>query len=168
MLIPIASPPTKDRRVPLFFGSPKNSYFTPIFYAIHKRLEGWSSKTLSFEGQLLLVNHVLASMPIHTLLAIPVPKCTCKDREKLIRTFLWSGDPLKAATRWDGIVCLPKSEGGLRIHLVTEINGACLLKLGWQAATSATLRSNGLGATSKKVLFGTAATQWQGHVYGEG
>ena len=36
-------------------------------------------------------------------------------------------------------VCVPKAEGGLGLRRVKEFNNACLLKLGWSAATTDSL-----------------------------
>ena len=100
-------------------------------------------KCLSFVGRLILVKHVLSSIPLHISLAIPVPRKTSFLIESLMRNFLWFASSEKQRSNlvnWD-LVCLPKTEGGLGLRRVKEFNEACLFKLGWSAASSDSLGS---------------------------
>ena len=84
-----------------------------------------------------MVKHVLSSIPLHISLVLPIPSRTCLQIEKLIRNFLWSSSSDKKSSnivKWDQ-ACLPKVEGGLGLRRVKEFNEACLLKMGWSAAT---------------------------------
>lgn len=122
-------------------GTPKRQHFLYLIDTINARLTSWKAKTLSFAGCLILIKHVLSSIPIHTTAVVPIPISICNDIERLMRNFLWSGSGQSTKinyVNWN-LVCLPKSEGGLGIRKTSEVNDACLLKLGWQASTATTL-----------------------------
>ena len=54
-----------------------------------------------------------------------------------MRNFLWSGSSETTRSnlvKWE-TVCLLKQEGGLGLRRTKEFNEACLVKLGWSAAT---------------------------------
>ncbi|XP_058099894.1 uncharacterized protein LOC131244277 [Magnolia sinica] len=59
--------------VPLAFGRVKLSSFQPLINKIESWICGWRARCLSQAGRLVLVRHVLRSIPIHTLAAATVP-----------------------------------------------------------------------------------------------
>lgn len=131
--ISIAPLPSVYLGVPPFFGCTRHSHFSHMMGSIRSRLAGWKTKCLSFAGRLTLVRHVLASIPPHIALVLPLPSKTCLHIEWLTRKFLWSASPDKLKSnlvRWE-LVCLLKSEGGLGLHRVKEFNEACLRFLAW-------------------------------------
>ena len=77
-ILPItrASIPSVYLGVPLFFGSSKHSHFNQLLDSIRARLDGWKAKCLSFVGRLIMVKHVLSSIPLHISLVIPIPSKT--------------------------------------------------------------------------------------------
>ena len=141
LLIHQSTLPTNYLGVPLFLGSSRHSYFSKLLDTIRTRLAGWKTKLLSFAGRLILVKHVLSSIPLHIALVIPLPSKTCLHIERLMRNFLWGADPSNSRchfVRWDKI-CLPKAEGSLGLRRLKDLNEACMLRLGWSAATEASL-----------------------------
>ena len=79
--------------------------------------------------RLVLIKHVLASILVHSFLALPVPRSILKELDKLMRNFLWSASEAKLKANfvnWDS-VCKPKSEGGLGLCKMQDLNDACLL-----------------------------------------
>lgn len=87
--IPLATLPSSYLGVPFFLGSPNQQHFKKLIFVLRSKFEGWKMKSLSFAGHLILVNHVLTSIPMHTSLTIPLPKKTTLQIEKLMRNFLW-------------------------------------------------------------------------------
>ena len=134
--IPQALLPSTYLGVPIFLGSSRHSHFNLILDSIRSRLAGWKFKCLSFAGRLIMVKHVLSSIPLHISLAIPIPSKTCPQIERLMRNFLWLVSPEKMCSlvNWE-TVCLPKTEGGLGLRRVKDFNEACMMKLGWSAVS---------------------------------
>lgn len=52
-------------KAPLMLDCPCKSNFDFLIIAIRNKLAGWRANSLSFAGRLVLVTHVLASMPLH-------------------------------------------------------------------------------------------------------
>lgn len=61
----------------------------------------------------MLIKSVLASIPIHTMSCMAVPKSIIQRAENLMKAFLWSQNGIKRLhwVAW-GEVCKPYSEGG--------------------------------------------------------
>ena len=62
-----------------------------------------------------------------------LPKKSIKKLEQLIRSFLWNGIDLKhssAKVSWADLTC-PKSEGGLGIQKIEDMNKALMVKYIW-------------------------------------
>lgn len=93
--IPIANPPSTYLGIHFFFGSPELSHFTMFLDALRAKLSGWKTKALSFVGRLILVKHVISSMPLHISLSTPFPKKVSLHIERILRNFLWSAGCLK-------------------------------------------------------------------------
>lgn len=128
-----ASLPLVYLGVPIFLGSSRHTHFNQLLDSIRYRLGGWKMKCLSFVGWLILVKHVLSSIPLHISLALPTPCKTSLQIERVMRNFLWSASLEKQRSNlvnWE-LVCLPKTQGGLGLRRVKEFNEACLLQLGW-------------------------------------
>ncbi|XXG42272.1 hypothetical protein AAC387_Pa01g2591 [Persea americana] len=81
--------------VPLFFGSARHGYFNKIMDFFSLRVSGWKAKCFSFAGRLILVKHVLSSIPIHISLVLPLHSRTRLLLERLMRNFIWSFNPAK-------------------------------------------------------------------------
>nr|XP_027108979.1 uncharacterized protein LOC113728817 [Coffea arabica] len=61
---------------PLYFGRCKSSYFGEACQSILGRIISWKSRMLSFGGKIVLIKHVLASMPVHLMSAAVIPSKT--------------------------------------------------------------------------------------------
>lgn len=75
---------------PLYRGRYKAEYFDRIIQLVTNRLEGWKNRFISFAGKIILLKSVLASIPIHTLSCMAVPKSVIQRLENLMKHFLWS------------------------------------------------------------------------------
>ena len=109
-LLPIsqASLPSIYLGVPFFIGTSRHSHFNHLLDSIRARLDGWKAKCLSFAGRLILVKHMLSSIPLHISLVIPIPSKTCLQIERLMRNFLWSSsydNKMSNFVNWEKSVC---------------------------------------------------------------
>ena len=137
----LATLPSTYLGAPLFLGAARHSLFRRIIDSIKSRLESWKSKLLSFACRLILIKHVLNSIPIHISMIIPLPSKTCLLIERLMRNFLWSSDLERLRSnyvKWETI-CLPKAKGVLRLRRLKELNDVCFLKLAWLVAAGTSL-----------------------------
>ncbi|XP_020243360.1 uncharacterized protein LOC109821594 [Asparagus officinalis] len=75
--------------VPIGPGQRKAAPFLPLVDRIKVCLQGWQGKLLSQAGRLILIKHVLSSMPIHLLSAISIPKSVLSKIESLFANFFW-------------------------------------------------------------------------------
>ena len=108
--------------------------FGEVLTRVSSWLAGWKGKTLSFAGRLTLMRSVLASIPVHTMSVISLPKATLEGLDSVARSFLWGSTPDKRKLHllsWDK-VCRPKAEGGLGIRKSMDMNKAHVAKVGWR------------------------------------
>ena len=84
----------------------------------------WSSRHLSYQGRLQLVNSVLMSIHVYWAQVFVLPRKILKEVEKMCRAYLWSGDAYSAKpgnVAWSQ-VCVPKREGGLGLRKIQDWN----------------------------------------------
>ncbi|KAF6158195.1 hypothetical protein GIB67_014989 [Kingdonia uniflora] len=67
----------------------------PSIDNIRSRASGWSGKLLFFQSRVVLVKSILTILPIYNMAIYKWPIAAVKDGERIIRNFLWSGDPAK-------------------------------------------------------------------------
>ncbi|XP_027151938.1 uncharacterized protein LOC113751992 [Coffea eugenioides] len=67
---------------PLYFGRCKSSYYAAVGQSILGRVLSWKSKFLSAGGKMVLIKHVLSSMPVHLLSAAVIPTSIFKSIEQ--------------------------------------------------------------------------------------
>ncbi|PKA48832.1 Putative ribonuclease H protein [Apostasia shenzhenica] len=108
---------------PIFLGNPRNNFFDPILNKIRSHIGGWEDKWLSKGAKLVLINHVLMTIPLYTFQVIPPTKAVQKAIEKLFSKFLWSGNSNKRClswAKWEDL-CFPLDEGGLGIWSLSDM-----------------------------------------------
>ncbi|KAF6134912.1 hypothetical protein GIB67_002313 [Kingdonia uniflora] len=125
--------PEKYLGIPLVQGRVSKATVAPLIDKSRLRASGWSGKILSFQSRIVLVRSILSSLPIYNMAIYKWPIAVIKEGERIIRNFLWSGDPEKKkfiTINWDKVYKHP-TEGGLGIHGLRDTNLAMLMKLGW-------------------------------------
>ena len=98
------------------------------------RIKSWTNRFLSFAGRLQLIHSVLSNMQNYWASLFILPKRSIKQMEKLIRSFLWSGIELRhtgAKVAWADLTC-PKSEGGLGIRRIEDMNKSLMARHIWE------------------------------------
>lgn len=84
------------KRFPLIYlgaslikGRCKGIYFEDLVNKFANPITGWKAKFISFAGKATLIKSTLASLPIHTLSCLAIPKKIIA-REGLMKAFLWN------------------------------------------------------------------------------
>ncbi|XP_026459307.1 uncharacterized protein LOC113359966 [Papaver somniferum] len=85
--------PDKYLTVNLVPGKIKSSHVWGCVDQIQSKIPGWMGRMLSFQEMLILVKHVLCSMPIYNMSVYKWPRKVLTECDRIIRNFLWSGDP---------------------------------------------------------------------------
>ena len=101
---------------------------------VRSKISTWSCRFLSYAGRLQLITAVLMSIVNFWAAVFRLPSKCMKEIEQLCASFLWSGPVLKTTREklaWKEI-CKPKSEGGLGIRSLKEVNKVYGLKLIWR------------------------------------
>jgi hypothetical protein len=106
-----------------------------VIKTIEKRLLSWKHRYVSLGGRVVLINSVLASIPVFFLSFLKMPVKVKKNIVRIQRNFLWGGamgDKDKISwVSWKD-VCRPKEEGGLGVKDLGWFNLALLAKWRWR------------------------------------
>lgn len=118
---------------PIYKGRCKAEIFEELFVNISKRLAGWKAKFLSFGGKITLIQSVLSSIPVHILSCTVAPKSIISCLDRIMSSILWSNQGAQRAywVAWDRI-CIPYSQGVLRIRKVSDMVYGLRGKLAWR------------------------------------
>lgn len=107
--------PIRYLGVPVFTGRLRRVLFEGILDKVRSKIQGWSCQLLSQGGEIILLRHVLSSMPIYILQVLAPPKSFLLSLERLLIGFLWDnkvGDKRIHWRTWQGL-CYLVEEGGL-------------------------------------------------------
>ncbi|CDP19251.1 unnamed protein product [Coffea canephora] len=110
--------PIKYLGVPLVRGRMGTTVFDPLLAKLRARLFRWSSKLLSTGGKIVLIRHVLGSIPLYLLQAIDPPKTVVVALGRICNSFLWDSSVDSKRLHWAAWekLCFPVQEGGLGFH----------------------------------------------------
>ncbi|CAN0872181.1 LINE-1 retrotransposable element ORF2 protein [Linum grandiflorum] len=123
-----------------YLGLPRGSravnvvLWNPVVTRVHRRLETWKARHLSFGGRLVLIKSILSNLPIYFMSIFRAPVSIIKAIEKIHNNFLWTGmaDTKKFhMVSWDNVK-VPKERGGLGILDLRCMNKALLGKWLWR------------------------------------
>ncbi|KAF6147220.1 hypothetical protein GIB67_039350 [Kingdonia uniflora] len=123
--------PEKYLGISLIKGRVQKVTVMPLVEAIIKRASTWAGSLLSMQGKVIQIQYVLSSIFVYNMGIYKWPISVIQEGERYIINFLWSGssDTMKAYTvSWEK-VCKPRSEGGLGIRILKDINLSLLMKL---------------------------------------
>lgn len=73
--------------VPIISGRLLVAHFEGLIKKVRDRIEGWKAQLLSNGSGLLLLKHVLQSIPIHSLSILHTPKVVLDKLKRLMSTF---------------------------------------------------------------------------------
>ncbi|KAG6673010.1 hypothetical protein I3842_16G088800 [Carya illinoinensis] len=101
-------------------------------------MAGWRSRLLFQGGRLMLLRHVLSSMPIHLLSVLHVPKVVIQKVNYLCASFFWGSQDrsIKRKLRAWKKLCAPHvEEGGIGVRDISEVQRSLFMKFGWLLET---------------------------------
>ncbi|KAK2649747.1 hypothetical protein Ddye_017236 [Dipteronia dyeriana] len=124
---------------PLVTGRLTSRIIDPLVEKIRKKVAGWKFQLLSQGGRLILLQHVLSSLPLHIILVINVPKVILDQINFILVNFLWGEVDGKRKLHWRAWSKIFKStnEGGLglrdlhkawNVDLLNELVGEAITK----------------------------------------
>ncbi|KAL9682430.1 hypothetical protein QQ045_014228 [Rhodiola kirilowii] len=118
--------------VPLFRGRVRIDMFSALVDKVTARVNGWMKRFLSMGGKVTLVNSVLNSVGIHSMMALPVPITILNRFMSLMANFIWDsgGEKHHHWKAWQDL-CKPKHSGGLGIRDPRGVMLAVHGKMAW-------------------------------------
>ncbi|XP_021764016.1 uncharacterized protein LOC110728682 [Chenopodium quinoa] len=132
----VGSFPFRYIGIPLNAKYMRISDFDSIIDKMLARITCWSSRNLSYNARITLINSVLISLHTYWAQCILMPKGVIQRITQLCRAFLWNGSAVLGGAppiAWDW-VCKPKRFGGLGIRDCNRWNKGALGKYVWKIA----------------------------------
>ncbi|XP_071906092.1 uncharacterized protein [Coffea arabica] len=133
--------PIKYLGFPLYCGRRKKEYFGGLCQAILLRIQSWQNRVLSQGGKIVLVKHVLSSMPTYLLMAASPSKSIFQEIEGMFSNFLWGateGGTKHHWIRWKDL-CVSHAEGGVGLRQLEDVYKAFSIKLWWTFRANSSL-----------------------------
>lgn len=131
--ISIGSLSIKDLGVPIFKGAPKVEHLSPITDSIIQIFSRWRGHSLSLAGRCCLINSVIASSLVHSMMIYRWSKTLLHRLEVETRSYLLMGDTNRKGfcnVDWK-CCCAPLGKGGFGIRSLRLVNASFLRKLAW-------------------------------------
>ncbi|KAF6163796.1 hypothetical protein GIB67_016136 [Kingdonia uniflora] len=79
--------------IPLIQGRLTKEILRPLVDKNKKKATGWAGSLLSIQGRAVLIKSVLSSISIYSMGIYKWPTSMIKEGERILRNFLWSGEP---------------------------------------------------------------------------
>lgn len=92
--------PFTNLGVPIVDDRLKIRHLDPLIERGEKKLAGWKNRLLSQRGRLILLRHVLSSMPIHLLSVLHLPKAILRKLNSQFASFFWGKQGGKKKWMW--------------------------------------------------------------------
>ncbi|KAH9684247.1 reverse transcriptase domain-containing protein [Citrus sinensis] len=145
---------------PIFTGCLKISYFDDLVRKVRERISGWANRLLSFGGKLILIRHVLSSLPLHLFHVLRPPSTVIQSLERSFTRFLWGDSEGRRRIHWCRwpAVCFPVDEGGLGIRSFDDMAEASEIKLWWRFRQQSSLWASFM--KSKEIVVSGMTAGW--------
>ncbi|XP_019253806.1 PREDICTED: uncharacterized protein LOC109232489 [Nicotiana attenuata] len=129
---------------PIFYARRKLEYYQPMITKVMDRLQSWKGKLLFVGGSVVLIAHVLQSMPIHLLSVVNPPNYVINRLHKIFAQFFWSSSIGGTSRHWASwnTLCMPVEEGGIGFRSLHDVSKALFSKLWWNYRTKPSLWSS--------------------------
>ena len=118
--------------VPVINGRVTSATFQDVLTRVDRRLAGWKTKCLSLAGRATLIQSTITAIPAYVMQSARLPRSLCDGLDRKIRRFLWGGTTMERKVHlvpWSSII-RDKTQGGLNLRSMQQLNSAYLMKLG--------------------------------------
>ncbi|XP_071906019.1 uncharacterized protein [Coffea arabica] len=114
------------------------AFFVQVLTKMWARLGSWSAKLLSAGGKLILLKHVLSSLPMCLLQVLRPPKAIFIKLERICNAFLWDHGVESQRVHWSAWekLCFPTVEGGLGFRFFEDMCSTFACKFWWRLRTN--------------------------------
>ncbi|VFQ71821.1 unnamed protein product [Cuscuta campestris] len=117
-------------------GIARTQHCNQLITAFDRKLGSWQFKQLDQAGRLILINHVLNTLPIFFLGSSTLHKSVQNILKQKMSRFWWKSK--HHWVKWEDI-CTPKEEGGLGIRDLSSLQDSFSLKLWWNYHSNTSL-----------------------------
>jgi len=114
--------PVRYLGIPLTSVNLKDRDCIHLIDRIKKRIEGWETKFLSLAGRIELIKSMIYPIVQFWMQCFRLPETTLNKIMHICLNFLWKSKTNKVP--WD-MISRKKSEGGLRLRKLNELNNHC-------------------------------------------
>jgi hypothetical protein len=132
------------------------STWDSVVKTIENRLISWRNRYVSLGGRVVLINSVLASIPVFYLSFLKIPLKVRMAIVRIQRNFLWGGaSGVKNKIAWVSWkdVCRPKEDGGLGVRDLKWFNLSLLAKWRWKLLMEKCFGSKIWGCWKCKLVY---------------
>ncbi|VFQ73314.1 unnamed protein product [Cuscuta campestris] len=141
--------------VPNDLGITRKIHCSKLIPSFDNKLNGWLQKNLDQAGRLVLIKHVLNTLPNYFLGVNTIPKAISHLLEQKMARFWWGGGNRHHWISWEKF-CFPKEEGGLGIRDLKSLEDSFSLKLWWKFH-----QDNGLWARLMRSKYWREGDIWE-------
>ncbi|VFQ73702.1 unnamed protein product [Cuscuta campestris] len=125
-------------------GKLKKIHCQGLLQKFERRIAAWYSRKLNQMGRLILIKHVLSSIPLHILAVQEIPRSIVKCLHMFMANFFWGARDMGHKYHWRKWekLCFPLLEGGIGVRDLGNCQRATAMDLWWKVQQGGTIWSS--------------------------